>query len=119
VAIRVSKKENWRTTVSCVRAVRGSVARQNCGISQRRDATAGSSPDKVDVVVRNGLTGNAGCRRRRLRKANLAGPLCGSNGHRLLAAQFAAGMYGEITQKSVELPSKYPGPFVLGPRLSY
>jgi len=34
-------------------------------------------------------------------------------------SQVGAGMYGEVAQKSVELPSKYPGPFVFGPRLPY
>jgi len=42
-AIRVATRENWRSTVSCVSAVRDSTARRNGGTSQRRDATAESS----------------------------------------------------------------------------
>ncbi|XP_070854545.1 uncharacterized protein [Drosophila suzukii] len=56
-AIRVSRKENWRSPVSYARAVGGSAARQNGGTSQRRDATTGSPRDEVDAVHRNGLTG--------------------------------------------------------------
>jgi len=44
----------------------------------------------------------------------MAGPLCGSNGHRLLAAQIVAGIYGEVAQKSVELPIKCPGALCVG-----
>jgi len=44
----------------------------------------------------------------------MAGPLCLSNGHRLLAAQIVAGMHGKVEQKTVDLPSKFPGALCVG-----
>jgi len=116
-AIRISTQENWRTMLSCARAVRDSAPRQNGDTSQRRDTTAGSSRDEVDLVDRKGLTGK--CLMSSVSTAKVVYGWSSVRVERTPVAGSQDGLVGMAKSRRYQWNSQVniPRPFLLGPRL--